>query len=208
MCRARFNWSRAVRFWRLWAPEGAQWYEYLMVWRAFAPPGGSEESHLREWTLRSYFWVFAAVGGLSVVCRLMDGDGNPLCSPDAPLQAHAIWHAGSSIALLATYDLFSWTSNWDYTVFPRPAFRRPSTIPSDGFNRFLSGYGPSIAAVLLGVLLLILSFFPGAFVDSPREGDTAGDPLRTGLLIAFTFIVAGGTVALLQWLKAIPRADA
>ncbi|MCU1329016.1 MAG: hypothetical protein JWN34_4386 [Bryobacterales bacterium] len=208
MCRARFNWGTALQFWRLWARDGAPWYEYLMIWRMFVPAGDSSEAELRDWTLRSYFWVFAAIGGVSLLCRLLDGDDKPLCSPHAPFQAHAIWHVASSITLLATYDLFSWTSFWDFTVFPRPAFGRQSSIPLTGLNDFLSGYGPSVAAVVLGLLLFALSFSPGTFVDKPRDGDTAGDPLRTGILIALTFIVGGVGVALLQWRRAIPRADA
>jgi hypothetical protein len=208
MCRARFDWGSAMKIWRLWSRDGARWYDYLMVWRMFYLEQDASESERLNWTLRSYFWVFAAIGGLSLFCRLNDGDGKLLCSPGSPFQAHAIWHLTGAITLLATYDLFAWTSRWDFTVFARPPFKKRDAGPQNRLDLFLSAYGPAIAAVVLGLALFGLSFAPGSFVDKPHGDDTPSDPLRTGILIALTFIVSGVTLGILQWRQVLPKADA
>jgi len=72
-----------------------------------------------NWTLSKNSLPFAEVAILAIVFilgivpRVLDGydvsgamvHRKPFCGPDEPLQAHAVWHVLSAIALALTYDL-------------------------------------------------------------------------------------------------------
>ena len=47
------------------------------------------------------------VASVAFFLRLNDGNGKPLCAPNAWVQAHALWHIFSAVTLLLGYDLFA-----------------------------------------------------------------------------------------------------
>lgn len=52
--------------------------------------------------------VLVAVVGAAVFCQLNDRAGRCLCTPDSPVQAHAVWHALMATAVVLAYELFAY----------------------------------------------------------------------------------------------------
>ena len=184
MGRTGFDWWSSVKLVRLWTVKGSPPADYWKFWRMFW-------WHRQDtaWNHRSYFWAFALIGVPGVVCRLLDGDGRPFCSPGSPVQAHAIWHIFGAASLLLCFDLLAWSSDFDHPVFVR---LKPQ-IPGDLQYRWGIGpvYGTAIASVVFGAALFVLSFIDGAFVDSPHKGDPPSAPVDTGITIASVFLLFG-----------------
>jgi hypothetical protein len=59
---------------------------------------------LQKLKYATYTMAPTIVGGF---VRLTDGCGKPLCYPDSPFQAHALWHMLGALALFTTYNLFA-----------------------------------------------------------------------------------------------------
>jgi hypothetical protein len=189
MGRKGFNWGRAFLIWRLWTDEKSQPLDYFKVWRMF-----SNSAQSVDWNLRSYFIFFVFIGAPGIACRLLDGDGNPLCSRGSTIQAHSVWHTFGAATLLIGYDLFAWSGGWarDYPVFQR---KQPEGKEINSFTL----YGTAIAAAVAGGGLLILSFIPGQFVDKPDPHDPSRNPLPTGIAIASFFLLTALTISILRW---------
>jgi hypothetical protein len=188
MGRQGFYWGRSFLIWRLWTDEKSTPLDYLKFWRMF-----SNSTQSVDWNLRSYFIFFLLIGAPGIVCRLLDGDGKPLCSAGSPIQAHSIWHTFGAATLLIGYDLFAWGGGWtrDYPVFQREQ-------PHGKVTNTFTLYGTAIAAAIAGGGLLILSFIPGQFVDAPDPHDPSRNPLPTGIAIASFFLLTALTVFILR----------
>jgi hypothetical protein len=199
MGRKGFNLCRAVKIWKLWTRDDKSPLDYLKVWRMF-----SNSNQSVDWNLQSYFLFFIFIGAPGIIARLNDGDGKPFCSAGSPIQAHAIWHTFGAATLLIGYDLFAWSGGWergDYPVFQR---KQPDGKGVNDWTLIATG----IAAILIGALLLVMSF-KGGFVDSAHHGDSADSPRNTGLGIASCFLATGIIVLVLRLTKVLedPRAD-
>jgi len=183
MARLGFQWSKVLPIWRLWAEPDSSPGEYLMLWRMFW-----RDTRDKDWHLQSYFWAFVVVGGTAMFCRLNDGDGKLLCSPDSPIQAHAIWHTFGALVLLLGYDFLAWSSQ-DYPVFVRSA---PATSTRDAVPV------AALASIVVGCLLLGATFVPKLFIDGPHSGDSPGSQYPTGIAIGGVFIVFGVLLYILR----------
>jgi hypothetical protein len=193
MARQGFYWGRTFLIWKLWTDENSRPLDYFKVWRMF-----SKSTQSVDWNLRSYFVFFVFIGAPGIICRLLDGDGNPLCSPGSPIQAHAVWHTFGAATLLIGYDLFAWGGGWerDYPVFQR-------TQPQGKTTNTFTLYATALAALVAGAGLFVLSFIPGAFVDKPDLKDPSRHPLPTGIAIASFFLLTALTIGLLRWTGAV-----
>jgi Ceramidase len=193
MGQVYFNWFSAINIFRLWTPPNASFGDYFKVWKIFSP-----DVQDTEWHLRNYLWGFAIFGGIGVFCRLRDGDGNAFCSPHSVLQAHAVWHTFSAVALMLAYDFFAWKKDWDYPVFMRN-WPQP---PTSGQGAVLSGYKLEpvyVTAIVSGALgaILVVPTLTGALVE-PRKDDLSSAPTVTGLGIAGFFLLLALVLCLLR----------
>lgn len=120
-----------------------------------------------------------AVFTIGIMVRVLDGTGHPLCSAGSVLQAHAVWHVMSALALLLTFDLIEKSSG----VSPSngsPEDRGPALLPASGtvatwltrrgdvlgrrLPALLFNIGGSLVA--LGFALVMLLNFGGATVSA------------------------------------------
>lgn len=63
-----------------------------------------------------YATYIVAPSLIGIAVRVTDGCGKPLCYPDSPVQAHAMWHLLGALALLMTYNLLAHAANTDEQV--------------------------------------------------------------------------------------------
>src|SRR5262249_53254244 len=141
----------------------------------------------------SYFWGFAFFGGIGVFCRLNDGtlsDGSRklLCKPGWIIQPHAVWHVFGAVALLLTYDLFAWSSHWDWPVLARGFPRDPKTGLEESKMRYVLEpiYVAALTSFIFSIALFGLSFSSGTFVDVDGNEHLARN---TGIAISCFFLL-------------------
>jgi hypothetical protein len=102
-----------------------------------------------------YFFVGLPAATLSIVVRLMDGDGKPLCLREGMLgilQAHATWHVLGALTLLMLYDLFARISGDDRRIFGDGVIQRKQPGPYPKKTMGWLGIGVGILFTADGLL--------------------------------------------------------
>lgn len=137
---------------------------------------------------------------LGIAPRLLDGYGETegrvfqkdFCSPDGFLQAHAVWHLLSALALALSYDMIE-KSRPVYESSPATVFLPQGPELSDAMARPLLEQGPAALLVRVAVsgasvLLLLLALFNH-------------DHSKAGLLLGLAAVLFAGALWAWPWLN-------